>query len=76
MFNELLKEKGYSSVHDFCLKQKIDYANMNKRVNGVRQKIEISYMFKLANMLEVPVERIIEIFYPEDMAENRSLIEK
>ena len=76
MFNKLLAKKGYSSLHDFCLKQQIDYANMNKRVNGIRQKIEISYMFKLANILHEPIETMIEIFYPDELAENRSLIEK
>lgn len=75
-FNELLKKKGYTSVHDFCLKQQIDYANMNKRVNGIKQKIEISFAFKLANMLKVPVEDIIAIFYPNEWQENRSLIEE
>lgn len=76
MFNNLLAKKGYSSLHDFCIQQKIDYANMNKRVNGIRQKIEISYMFKLANILHVPIETIIEIFYPDEWQENRSLIER
>jgi hypothetical protein len=70
-FNELLQKKGYSSLHDFCMKQQIDYANMNKRVNGKKQKIEIAYAFKLANMLKVPVDEIIAIFYPEEYAENQ-----
>ena len=74
-FNNLLKERGYSSLYDFCMKNQIDYANMNKRVGGVRQKIEIGFMFKIANMLHVPVETIIEIFYPDDYKENRSLIQ-
>lgn len=74
-FNALLIKKGYASLHDFCLKQQIDYANMNKRVNGIKQKIEISYAFKLADMLKVPVEEIIAIFYPDEWQENRSFIE-
>ena len=74
-FNALLIKRGYANLHDFCLKQQIDYANMNKRVNGIRQKIEISYAFKLADMLKVPVEEIIAIFYPDEWQENRSFIE-
>lgn len=70
-FNELLKKKGYSSLHDFCLKNQIDYANMNKRVNGIRQKVEIAWMFKLANMLKVDIMEIITIFYPEEVKENK-----
>lgn len=76
LFNELLAKHNYSSLHDFCYKQNIDYSNMNKRVNGIRQKIEVQFLFKLANMLHEPVETLIEIFYPEEWKENRSLIEK
>lgn len=75
-FNALLKEKGYASLHDFCLKNQMDYANMNKRVNGIKQKIEIQNAFKIANMLKVPVEDIIAIFYPEEWDENRDTIER
>lgn len=75
-FNALLQEKGYSSLHDFCLKNQMDYANMNKRVNGIKQKIEITNAFKIANMLKVPVETIISIFYPEEWEENRDTIER
>ena len=72
-FNELLKKHGYTSVHDFCLKQQTDYSNMNKRVNGVRQKVEISFMFKIANMLHEPVDVIVHIFYPEEYEENQAI---
>ena len=75
MFNDLLHQKGYTSLHDFCMKNQIDYANMNKRVNGIRQKVEIAWMFKIANILHVPVEEIVHTFYPTEWEENRSLIE-
>jgi len=73
MFNDLLKKKGYASLHAFCKDNQIDYGNMQKRVNGIRQKIEIGFMFKLANMLHVPVVEIIKIFYPDDYKENQRL---
>lgn len=72
-FNELIKKHGYTSVHDFCLKQQIDYANMNKRVNGVRYKVEIGFMFRLANSLHEPVDVIVQIFYPEEYEENQAI---
>lgn len=74
MFNKLLEKKGYSSLHDFCIQAKIDYPNMTKRVNGVRQKIEIAFIFKLANLLNESYTTIVEIFYPEEVAENKKLI--
>lgn len=74
LFYELLHEKGYTSLYDFCTRTNIDYGNMNKRVNGIRQKIEIAYAFKLANILKVPIERIISIFYPTEYSENMRIV--
>lgn len=76
MFNDLLKKKGYTSLRDFCLQSKIDYPNMNKRVNGIRQKIEIAFIFKLANLLNESYTTIVEIFYPDEVAANRDCIRK
>lgn len=76
MFNTLLEKKGYSSLHDFCIKAKIDYPNMTKRVNGIRQKIEIAFIFKLANLLNESYTTIVEIFYPDEVAANRDCIKK
>ena len=73
-FNKLLKKQGYESLYEFCMKNQIDYSNMSKRVGGVRQKIEISFMFRIANMLHVPVETIIEIFYYDDWITNRAML--
>lgn len=74
MFNELIKEKGYSSICDFSRKNNIDYSNMNKRINGVQRKIEIPFAFRIANILKVPVDDIIRIFYPEEYQENQDLL--
>lgn len=70
-FIALLKEKGYKSFYEFCISNKIDYSNMNKRISGQKQKVEISFMFKLADILQTPIEKIIEIFYPDEWKENR-----
>lgn len=73
-FSKLVKSKGYKNVTDFCYQQHIDVSNMSKRLLGT-QKIELSYMFKIANMLQVPIDTIIEIFYTEEMQNNRENIE-
>lgn len=72
-FNALLNKHEYPSVRNFCYAHNIDYANMNKRVNGQRQKIEIGFMFRLANMLHEPVDVIVKIFYPNEYEENQAL---
>ncbi len=74
LFLKLITSKGYSTLYDFCLKNGIDYSNTNKRLTG-RQKIAIEWMFNLANILHIPVEDIIEIFYIDEWKENRSNIE-
>ena len=74
LFNELLTQKGYASMYEFCMKNQLDYANMNKRVNGKKQKIEIPFAFRLANILKVPVDSIIKIFYPQEYQENQDLL--
>lgn len=74
LFLKLITSKGYSTLYDFCLKNGIDYSNTNKRLTG-RQKIAIDWMFNLANILHIPVEDIIEIFYIDEWKENRSNIE-
>lgn len=73
-FNNLIREKGYKSLYAFCKDNHLDYGNMSRRLDGIRQKIEIGFMFKIANILHVPVESIIEIFYYDDWITNRAMI--
>lgn len=75
-FDKLLHKQGYASLYAFCKENDIDYGNMNRRVNGLKQKIEITFAFKLANILEVPIDTIIEIFYPEEYKHNKTLCKK
>ena len=74
-FNALIKSKGYSSLNEFCNKNDIDYGNMHRRLTGVKQKIEIPFAFRVANILRVPVDDIIKLFYPEEYKENQSIID-
>ena len=75
-FIKLIHEKGYKNLSQFCLASDIDTSNMNKRLIGVKQKIEISFAFKLANILRVDISEIIKIFYPDEYKENQELIGK
>lgn len=75
-FDKLLHSKGYASLYEFCKTNELDYGNMNRRVNGVKQKIEIAFAFKLANILELPIEQIIEVFYPDEYKENQRCCKK
>lgn len=73
-FTDVLKRHGYRSVNHFCLENKIPQTNMSKRLRGT-QKVELPLLFTWANMLHEPIDTMIEIFYPEEMQENRSNIE-
>lgn len=75
-FLKLIHEKGFKNLSQFCLASDIDTSNMNKRLIGVKQKIEISFAFKLANILRVDISEIIKIFYPDEYKENQELIGK
>ncbi len=75
-FDKLLHKQGYSSLFAFCKDNNLDYGNMNRRVNGVTQKIEIAFAFKIADILRVPIDTIIEIFYPEEYKHNKNLCKK
>ena len=75
-FISLIKSKGFKNLRQFCLAAGIDYANMSKRLTGIKQKIEIGFAFKLANVLRVDVSEIIKIFYPDEYKENQELIGK
>ena len=44
--------------------------NMSKRLNSA-QKVDLTLLFKWADMLHEPIDVLIEIFYPEEMKANR-----
>ncbi len=75
-FMNLLNKHGYPSLNNFCIENKLQQANFNKRINSETTKIDLPTLFKLANILSEPIETLIEIFYPEEWEENRSLIEQ
>ena len=74
-FLEVLNKHGYPSVNKFCIENKLQQTNVNKRVKDETIKVDLNTLFTWANILHEPIENMIEIFYPEEWAENRSLIE-
>lgn len=74
-FLELLNKHGYPSVNKFCIENKLQQTNVNKRVKDETIKVDLNTLFIWANILHEPIETMIEIFYPDELQENRSLIE-
>lgn len=75
-FIKTLKKHGYKSVNNFCLENKLIQTNLNKRLKNESIRVDIDNLFLLADLLHEPIETMLEIFYPEDLELNRSLIEK
>ena len=74
-FIEVLKKHGYRSINHFCLENKLIQTNLNNRIKNESIKVELPILFNLANILHEPIETMIEIFYPEELEENRKNIE-
>lgn len=75
-FMEVLKRHGYPSLNAFCMDNRLQQANFNRRLKDESLKVDLMILFKLASILHEPIETLIEIFYPDEWKENRSLIEK
>lgn len=65
----LIKEAGYTSFRQFCKDAGIDQSNLYSNFDGT-YNISIKRMFIIANKLRVPIMRILEIFYPDEVKEN------
>ena len=72
-FMELIKTHGYDNVTQFCNQNDLIQTNMSKRLRG-DQGIEILFLFKLANILHEPVDKLVEVFYPQEYQENQDLL--
>ncbi len=75
-FTSLLKKHGYNSMNAFFTDNHLVYPHWHTRLSNESMKVELQQLFLLANILHEPIEVLIEIFYPEEFKENRSLIEK
>lgn len=72
-FLKLLKKHNYSSLNNFCIENKLLQSNFNKRIKDESLKVDILILFKLANILHEPIEVMLDIFYPDEMKENKKL---
>ena len=69
----LIKEAGYENYSQFCHDIGIDQSNLYSNLDGT-WKISVKRMFLIANSLGVSITRILEIFFPEEYAENQKLL--
>lgn len=70
-FTELLIEHGYTSINNFCIQNKLIQSNVNNRAKNESIKVELPVLFTWAKILHVDIVTLIEIFYPEEYAENQ-----
>lgn len=74
-FTNLVRKHGYNSINNFCIENKIIQTNVSKRIrNDVN--IDILILFGWANILNEPIDVLLDIFYPEQMKENRAFAKK
>ena len=72
-FEKIVKDAGFDSIFQFSKDVGIDMSNLYLNLNGT-WKMSLKRMFKIANTLGVPIGQIIELFYPEEYAENMKLL--
>ena len=70
-FMKLLNKHGFSSLNNFCIENKLQQSHFNNRLNNESLKVDLLILFKLANILEEPIDILIEIFYPDEYKENK-----
>lgn len=74
-FKKLLEKHGYKSLNAFCVENGLQQGNFNKRLKYEDLAVDVKTMFQLANALKEPIESILEVFYYDEVTENRALIE-
>lgn len=72
-FEKLVTDAGYKSMRAFAKDVGINVGNIYSNLDGTFG-MSIKRMFKVANLLGVPVAQVIEIFYPTEYAENQSYL--
>lgn len=70
-FMKLLNKHGYSSLNNFCIDNKLQQSHFAKRINDESLKVDLLILFRLANLLNEPIDTLIEIFYPDEFKENK-----
>ena len=70
-FIKLLHNNGFSSINRFAKACGMDAPNVYSNLSD-RCSLGINRAFLYANTLGVPVDRILEIFLPDQMEANRT----
>lgn len=69
----MAKAVGYDNLAQLCKDVGIKLPNLYSNLDGT-WNMSVKRMFKLADMLEVSILEMIDIFYPEELAHNQSLL--
>lgn len=64
---------GFNSINHLATSCGISTSNIYTNFRG-QWEMSIKRMFKLANACKVPIEVVIDIFYPELMQENMDIV--
>lgn len=64
---KLIKSRGFNSVRAFALSMGMNDANVWRNIRGV-QPLEIVVAFRYARALHTPIDEILKLFRPEEMA--------
>ena len=75
-FLALLEKHGYKSLNSFCVDKGLQQSNFNKRLKYEDMAVDVKTMFQIANILNEPIETILEIFYYDEFQENHSQTKK
>ncbi len=67
--NNLVANAGYKSFRSFAKDVGITSANLYSNIDGT-YNMSMKRMFRVAEVLNVPILQIIDIFYPEELAKN------
>lgn len=70
-FMKLLAKHDYPSVNKFCIENNLQQTHFSTRLNDESIRVELKLLFQVASILHEPIDTILEIFYPEEMKENK-----
>lgn len=71
-FTQLLQVKGYDTIADFARDCDVTPQTIFVHVRD-QYKPDIKRMFLYADVLEVPIDSILEIFYSEELSHNEAI---
>lgn len=64
---------GFNSINNLATSCGLSTSNIYTNFRG-KWEMSVKRMFKLANACKVPIEVVIDIFYPELMEENMTIV--